>query len=124
MLITVVSYVYFYVWIPATEADNFLFVAVGKEPELCEKMLEKFNTLFIECILSELITRRTDPSNENNIQYFCFCRRPSFPPMVACDYRDCKWEWFHYSCVWVKNVPKGRWFCKNCKALKIHYFEK
>ena len=108
MLITVVSYVYFYVWIPATEADNFLFVPVGKEPELCEKMLEKFNTLFIECILSELITRRTDPSNENNIQYFCFYRRPSFPPMVACDYRDSKWEWFHYSCVWVKNVPKGR----------------
>ena len=43
--------------------------------------------------------------------------RPSFPPMIACDHRDCKWEWFHYSCVGVKKAPKGRWFCKDCKTL-------
>ena len=96
MLITVVSHVYFYVWTPSTEAYNFLFVNVAKDPELCEKILEKLNT-FMKCILSELLTRRSDPSNENNDQYYCFCRNPSFPSMTACDHRNCKWEWFHYS---------------------------
>ena len=80
MLITGVSNVHFYVWTPSAEADNFLFVDVAKDPELCEKMLENFNT---SC--------RNDLSNENNDQYFCFRRRPSFPPMIACDHRDCKW---------------------------------
>ena len=117
MLITGVSHVYFYVWTPSTEADDFLFEDVAKDPKLCEKMLEKFNTLLMKCILPELLTRRNDPSNESNDQYFCFCRRPSFPSMIACDHRDCKWEWFHYSCVGVKKAPKGRWFCKDCKAL-------
>ena len=110
-------HVYFYVWTPSTEADNFLFVDVGKDPELREEMLEKFNTLFMKCILPELLTRRNDPSNENSDQYYCFCRRPSFPPMIACSHRDCKWEWFHYSCVGVKKAPMGRWFCKYCKTL-------
>ena len=78
MLITVVSYVYFYLWTPSTEADNFLFVAVAKDPELCEKMLEKFNTLFMKCIFPELITRRTDPSNENNDQFSVFAEGLAF----------------------------------------------
>ena len=108
MLITGVSHVYFYVWTPSTEADNFLFRDVARGPELCGKMLEKFNTLFMKCILPELLTHGNDPSNKNNDQYYCFCRRPSFPPMIACDHGDCKWEWFHYSLVGVKKAPKGR----------------
>ena len=40
-----------------------------------------------------------------------------FPPMIASNQRDSKWEWFHYFCVGVKKAPKGRWFCKDCKAL-------
>ena len=78
MLITGVSHVYIYVWTPSTEADNFLFVAVAKDPELCEKMLEKFNTLFMKCIFPELITRRTDPSNENNDQFSVFAEGLAF----------------------------------------------
>ena len=97
MLITAVSYVYFYVMNPSTEADNFLFVEVAKDPEEREKMLEKFNTLFTKCILPELLTRRKDRSDENNDQYYCFCRSLSFPPMTACNHRDGKPEWFHYS---------------------------
>ena len=87
MWITGVSHVYFYVWTPSAEANNFLFVDVAKDPKLCEKILEKFNTLFMKCILPELLTCSNDPSSENNDQYYCFCRRPSFPPMVACNHR-------------------------------------
>ena len=34
MLITGASHVYFYAWTPSTEAYNFLFVDVAKDPEL------------------------------------------------------------------------------------------
>ena len=78
----------------------------------------------MKCILPELLKHRNDnKNNENNDQYYRFSRRLSFPPMIACDHRDFKWKWFHYSCAGVKKTSKGRGFCKDCKALQIHYFE-
>ena len=53
MLVTNVSHVYFYVWTLSTEAENFLFVDVANDPKLCEKMLEKFYTLFMKCIICQ-----------------------------------------------------------------------
>ena len=100
MLITGVSHVYFYVWPLLTEANKFFSVDVAKDSE-CEKTLEKVNTLFMKCILPDLLISTNDPSNEKNAQYYCFCKRPSFPRTISCDHRDCKWEWFHYSFVGV-----------------------
>ncbi|XP_048140190.1 PHD finger protein ING1 isoform X3 [Rhodamnia argentea] len=30
----------------------------------------------------------------------------------------CKIEWFHYGCVGLKDVPKGKWYCSDCAGLK------
>ena len=56
-------------------------------------------------------------SMEIMINITVFSEGLDFPPMIVSDQRDSKWEWFHYSCVGVKKVPKGRWFCRDCKAL-------
>ena len=37
-------------------------------------------------------------STENE-KLYCIGKRPSFSPMIACDGRNCKIEWFHYACV-------------------------
>jgi hypothetical protein len=40
---------------------------------------------------------------------YCFCRRPSFGQMVACDSDDCKYEWYHFGCVGLETKPRGKW---------------
>lgn len=47
---------------------------------------------------------------------YCFCQRVSFGEMVACDGPNCKYEWFHYDCVDLREPPKGTWYCPECKV--------
>ncbi|KAK6465626.1 Ing1-like protein [Scheffersomyces coipomensis] len=59
------------------------------------------------------------PSNngedaDNNL--YCFCQRVSFGEMIGCDNDDCKYEWFHWSCVGITSPPKDDeiWYCPDC----------
>ena len=59
---------------------------------------------------------RTEFNNQEEI--YCFCRNVSYGPMVACDNPSCPFEWFHYGCVNLKQVPKGKWYCsEDCKEI-------
>lgn len=53
-------------------------------------------------------------SKDEDLELYCFCQRVSFGEMVGCDNDDCKYEWFHYECVGLKEPPKGKWFCSDC----------
>ncbi|KAL4135302.1 hypothetical protein QTP88_006920 [Uroleucon formosanum] len=46
---------------------------------------------------------------------YCLCKQVSFGEMIACDNRDCATKWFHFECVSLITVPKGKWFCPNCR---------
>lgn len=115
---------YFYVWTPTTEANKFLFVDVAKDPKLCRKMLEKFRRSFMKSILLELLSCKNDAISENNEQYYRCCRRPSFLPLTVCTHRDCKWEWFHYSCLEVKKHQRENSSVKIVKCSKFIAFRK
>uniref|UniRef100_H3G7E0 Inhibitor of growth protein n=1 Tax=Phytophthora ramorum TaxID=164328 RepID=H3G7E0_PHYRM len=49
-----------------------------------------------------------------NEPIYCSCRRVSFGQMVGCDNDDCKYEWFHFSCVGLTDQPAGKWYCQDC----------
>ncbi|EGW33487.1 chromatin modification-related protein YNG2 [Spathaspora passalidarum NRRL Y-27907] len=51
---------------------------------------------------------------DNNL--YCFCQRVSFGEMIGCDNDDCKYEWFHWSCVGITSPPKADevWYCPDC----------
>lgn len=51
---------------------------------------------------------------DNNL--YCFCQRVSFGEMIGCDNDDCKYEWFHWSCVGITSPPKDDdiWYCSDC----------
>lgn len=51
-----------------------------------------------------------------NEPIYCSCRRVSFGQMVGCDNDDCKYEWFHFSCVGLTDQPAGKWYCQDCKV--------
>jgi len=55
-----------------------------------------------------------DPSEPK----YCYCNRVSFGNMVACDYPQCKREWFHLDCVGLAELPQSRtWYCRDCEPL-------
>lgn len=57
-------------------------------------------------------------SNENlDERRYCFCNEMSYGDMIACDNRQCRREWFHYSCVGIVTPPKGKWFCADCTQI-------
>lgn len=53
--------------------------------------------------------------NGEDTQLYCFCRQVSYGNMIACDNKDCKYEWFHWSCVGLNAPPKGIWYCPDCQ---------
>ncbi|CEP62336.1 histone acetyltransferase YNG2 LALA0_S05e03356g [Lachancea lanzarotensis] len=54
-------------------------------------------------------------AEEDDKQLYCFCQSVSYGEMVACDGPHCRFEWFHYTCVNLKEPPKGSWYCPGCR---------
>ena len=70
--------------------------------------------MFFGIILPELITRKNCPNKvHDNNKFYCICKRPSFPPKIACDGKNCHIEWFNYSCVKISRKPRGKLYCNN-----------
>lgn len=53
----------------------------------------------------------------NDDPKYCYCGKPSYGEMVACESIYCEREWFHLDCIEEKNLPE-KWFCNECKKLK------
>lgn len=53
--------------------------------------------------------------NGDDDELYCFCQQVSYGAMVACDNPNCKYEWFHYDCVGLKEPPVGVWYCPECR---------
>lgn len=47
---------------------------------------------------------------------YCYCQQVSYGEMVGCDGENCVKEWFHLPCTGLKELPKGEWYCDDCKA--------
>ena len=56
-------------------------------------------------------------SSPSDVKY-CLCQAPAHGKMLSCDNETCLVEWFHLSCVGLKEPPKvGRWYCPECFEL-------
>ena len=51
------------------------------------------------------------PIADSDEQKYCYCNQVSYGEMIACDNDDCDIEWFHYDCVGLKMLPKGKYYC-------------
>lgn len=47
---------------------------------------------------------------------YCLCEQVSYGEMICCDNGSCKIEWFHFACVGLNSIPKGRWYCPECRG--------
>lgn len=73
--------------------------------------------LLNEMILEEPVASAVDEDHwlyDANEPRYCVCQNVSYGDMVACDNRECPYEWFHYACVGITAPPKGKWYCPQC----------
>lgn len=62
------------------------------------------------------VNHRTGGGDDTDNNLYCFCQRVSFGEMIGCDNDDCKFEWFHWTCVGITSPPKDDevWYCPDC----------
>jgi len=50
---------------------------------------------------------------EESLVPWCLCEQVSYGTMIGCDNENCPIEWFHLSCVGLKDV-QDTWYCPEC----------
>ena len=84
MFVTNKKLTFFYIWSKYPKQKNFLLLEVPQDEELISTLLKKHEQLFFGGILPELITQKNCPNEgHDNNKFYCICKRPSFPPMIA-----------------------------------------
>jgi len=59
---------------------------------------------------------QSENEEDEDDKIYCICKQKSHGNMVACDNKQCKYEWFHWNCVAVFKAPVGKWYCPVCTA--------
>ncbi|SMN01988.1 hypothetical protein SPONN_289 [uncultured Candidatus Thioglobus sp.] len=110
---------------------------IHPDTELWQKCVEKSSHFFKLCILPEIIGKwYTRPHQlqttadsqsasclvDKNKLLYCYCRQPEpehgpSSEMIACDNDQCLLKWFHTTCLMLKSIPKGKWYCPDCRKL-------
>ncbi len=117
---------YFVVWAP-----NWMYLTeITREDNFIKTMTSRIVSFYKSHIIPELLTRSLENSGSsasaasNSIKdankKYCFCQseHDDTESWIGCDSADCKYEWFHLSCLKMKRIPKGTWYCQVCKKNK------
>ena len=63
--------------------------------------------------------KNNNSKNKNsnpNEETYCFCEQIAYGEMIACDNKNCPYEWFHLQCVGLTKLPNNnKWYCPHCK---------
>ena len=60
---------------------------------------------------------KTKDEEEESEETYCVCKRvQGNDAMIACDNKTCSIEWYHFTCVGLSSVPKGKWYCPDCSG--------
>ena len=59
-----------------------------------------------------------DSSESESLEKWCYCRRgEDVGDMIMCESKKCAIEWFHLECLRITHaqIPKGKWYCPDCR---------
>ena len=54
-------------------------------------------------------------STAQNSEVWCYCKGKD-GEMIFCDNDTCTIRWFHTECLKLPTVPKGKWYCPDCRV--------
>lgn len=91
-------------------------------PELIGKWYSKAPTYHCKHVPSrEPLVDITSNGQNNNVskaEKWCFCRAEESGLMIGCDSDNCPIQWFHTECLKIKSIPKGKWYCPECRKVR------
>ncbi|OBA26933.1 hypothetical protein HANVADRAFT_13544, partial [Hanseniaspora valbyensis NRRL Y-1626] len=66
---------------------------------------------------TNITSNNSKNKNSNpNEETYCFCEQIAYGEMIACDNKNCPYEWFHLQCVGLTKLPSNnKWYCPHCK---------
>ena len=88
-------------------------------------IIEKCRLIFNVAILPELIgkffSRETNYciNNNPNNEKVCYCGGEESGELFQCSNKACKYKLFHLGCVKLKNKPKRKWLCPDCRKTNM-----
>ena len=96
-----------------------LFFKFGVLPELLGKWYSKAPLITQSDISGDCDTPRSShPAGNVAKELWCFCRQEESGQMIACDSEQCPIVCFHTSCLKINRIPKGKWFCPECRKIR------
>jgi len=130
---------YFVVWSP----EQLYIEEIHRDNHFFQRHIDKIDCFITNVVLPEVIgcwfTRNesapdvqstrvpleevTNGNSRNppkpDVDVFCVCKKPDDgSKMILCENENCRsGKWFHLKCLNIKRVPKGDWFCLDCKEL-------
>ena len=86
-------------------------------PELADKWYTRKSVMPEPSSPSSLSSTSSGTPNPCSHDVFCYCKESRDGTLIGCDFPNCKIEWFHLSCLKLKSIPKGNWYCPDCRKL-------
>lgn len=129
LLLSGMEYCDFVIW----TKEDFFTERIYVNEDFCQEMVQQAAMLFRKVILPELVGKlfsRPAPLSQLTVQpspndfninqnelIICVCRSvyKETDNVIGCDNENCKYMWLHFKCVNLKRVPKGKWYCKECR---------
>ena len=115
---------FFVVWTPQWVE----VIKVIKDGVFLNQLLLTLETFYNDHIIPELLTRTIekkiaadlDIKKTKTAKLYCICQSEynDKHTWIGCDSELCKSEWFHLDCVKIKRIPKGSWYCPDCRKSK------
>ena len=115
--------------LPKSSVDDIIESVVTKayetdyEPDTINSEMSPVNeTPGLEATNQELpdnLDAHQSNANAEGEKLYCFCNDVASGQMIGCDNLECSMEWFHFTCVNIKRIPRGKWFCKDCTSENI-----
>ena len=96
------------------------FIKFGILPELLGKWYSKAPvSSSVGCRdLHQTEDISSQPSNSSSHEkVLCYCKQEEEGEMIACDHEQCSIVWFHTACLWITSIPKGKWYCPDCRKI-------
>ena len=97
----------------AKPADSVQLLATNDRQDSTSQLATDGN---YQCMPS-CSTSSSSSSCDTQHRLYCYCQQPEgTDEMIGCDNPACAIEWFHTSCLKLKRIPKGKWYCPDCRV--------
>lgn len=119
----------FVVWCTKGRNQEFFIERIAADHQFFSSALAAATTFYKQAILPELLAKTfTSPqflappqltaTQAEPYSTWCYCKATvQTTDMLTCQSEQCQIKRFHLKCLGLKNVPKRKWLCHNCRVL-------